>query len=278
MNTMPMYAGLGLRRSLMTQMLALDAGAVDFLECAPENWIGVGGALGQGLAQLAERFPLACHGLSLSLGGSLPLDRELLAQVGQFLDRYQVRHYSEHLSYCTDDGYLYDLLPLPFTEAAVRQVSARIRQVQDTLQRRIAVENISYYAAPYQAMSELEFIEAVLDEADCDLLLDVNNVYVNACNHGYDAQAFLQGLPLPRVKAMHLAGHHDQPGDIKVDTHGAAVRPQVWTLFASACERFGIQPTVLERDFNYPPMAELLAEVARIRSVQQEVAYARCIA
>lgn len=278
MNTTPMHAGLGLRRSLMPQLLALEEGTVDFLECAPENWIGVGGALGQGLAQLAERFPLACHGLSLSLGGSLPLDRELLGQIRQFLDRYQVRHYSEHLSYCTDDGHLYDLLPLPFTEAAVRQVSARIRQVQDTLQQRIAVENISYYAAPYQAMSELEFIRAVLDEADCELLLDVNNVYVNACNHGYDAQAFLQGLPLARVRGMHLAGHHDQAPDLKVDTHGAAVKPQVWALFTSACERFGIQPTVLERDFNYPPMTELLAEVAWIRAVQQEVVHAQCIA
>ncbi|MEN5304112.1 MULTISPECIES: DUF692 domain-containing protein [unclassified Pseudomonas] len=278
MNTTPMHAGLGLRRSLMPELLALEEGTVDFLECAPENWIGVGGALGQGLAQLAERFPLACHGLSLSLGGSLPLDRKLLGQIRQFLDRYQVRHYSEHLSYCTDDGHLYDLLPLPFTEAAVRQVSARIRQVQDTLQQRIAVENISYYAAPYQAMSELEFIRAVLDEADCELLLDVNNVYVNACNHGYDAQAFLQGLPLARVRGMHLAGHHDQAPDLKVDTHGAAVKPQVWALFTSACERFGIQPTVLERDFNYPPMTELLAEVAWIRAVQQEVVHAQCIA
>ncbi|MFZ5935380.1 hypothetical protein BGP84_16505 [Pseudomonas putida] len=278
MNTSPMHAGLGLRRSLLPDLLTLDPGAVDFLECAPENWIGVGGAFGRDLAQLAERFPLACHGLSLSLGGSLPLDRELLEQIRQFLERHQVRHYSEHLSYCCDDGQLYDLLPLPFTEAAVRQVSARIRQVQDVLQRRIAIENISYYAAPYQAMSELEFIRAVLDEADCELLLDVNNVYVNACNHGYDALAFLQGLPVMRVTGMHLAGHHDEAPDLKVDTHGAAVKPQVWSLFASACERFGIQPTVLERDFNYPTMDELLAEVAHIRTVQQEVVHAPCIA
>ncbi|WP_060511006.1 DUF692 domain-containing protein [Pseudomonas sp. NBRC 111124] len=278
MMTTPMHAGLGLRRSLMPELLALEPGAVDFLECAPENWIGVGGAFGQGLVQLAERFPLACHGLSLSLGGSLPLDRELLEQVRQFIDRYHVRLYSEHLSYCSDDGHLYDLLPLPFTDAAVRHVSARIRQVQDVLQRRIAIENISYYVAPYQAMTELEFIRAVLDEADCELLLDVNNVYVNACNHGYDALAFLQGLPVARVTGMHLAGHHDEAPDLMVDTHGAAVKPQVWTLFASACERFGIQPTVLERDFNYPTMGELLAEVAHIRTVQQEVVHARCIA
>ncbi len=186
---------LGLRRGLLPQLLAMEQGAVDFLECAPENWIGVGGAYGQGLDRLAERFAIACHGLSLSLGGSLPLDQDFLARTKQFLERYQVRLYSEHLSYCSDDGHLYDLMPIPFTDEAVHHVSARIRQAQDVLQRRIAVENISYYAAPYQAMSELEFIRAVLEESDCDLLLDVNNVYVNACNHGYDAAQFLDGLP-----------------------------------------------------------------------------------
>jgi len=262
----------------MAELLSVKVGEVDFLECAPENWIGVGGAYGRDLSLLAERFPLACHGLSLSLGGCLPLNQTLLEQTRRFLDQHRVRLYSEHLSYCTDDGYLYDLMPIPFTEEAVHHVSARIRQVQDVLQRRIAVENISYYAAPYQAMSELEFIRAVLDEADCDLLLDVNNVQVNACNHRYDAQAFLDGLPVARVTGMHVAGHHDEGTELKVDTHGAAVSPHVWSLFYSACKRFGIQPTVLERDFNYPIMAELLAEVARIRAVQQEAVDARSIA
>jgi hypothetical protein len=260
--------GLGLRRGLLPELLAMEAGAVDFLECAPENWIAVGGAYGKGLAQLAERFPVTCHGLSLSLGGSAPLDRHFLEQTRQFLDRYQVRLYSEHLSYCSDDGHLYDLMPIPFTDEAVRHVAGRIRQAQEQLERRIAVENISYYAAPYQAMSELDFIRAVLDEADCDLLLDVNNVYVNACNHGYDARQFLAGLPQARVTGMHVAGHYDEAPDLKVDTHGAAVKEDVWTLYATACARFGIRPTVLERDFNYPPLAELLAETARMRAVQ----------
>ncbi len=247
----------------------MEAGAVDFLECAPENWIAVGGAYGKGLAQLAERFPIACHGLSLSLGGSEPLDCQFLDQTRRFLDQHQVRLYSEHLSYCSDDGHLYDLMPIPFTDEAVRHVAARIRQAQEHLQRRIAVENISYYAAPYQAMSELDFIRAVLDEADCDLLLDVNNVFVNACNHAYDAREFLAGLPTARVTGMHVAGHYDEAPDLKVDTHGAAVKEDVWALYAIACARFGIQPTVLERDFNYPPLAELLAETARIRAVQR---------
>ena len=269
MNAQPLHTGLGLRRGLLPELLAMPAGSVDFLECAPENWIGVGGVYGQGLTQLAERFAMACHGLSLSLGGTAPLDVAFLARTRQFLDRYQVRLYSEHLSYCSDDGHLYDLMPIPFTDQAVRHVAARIRQAQDLLGRRIAVENISYYAAPYQAMSELQFIRAVLDEADCDLLLDVNNVFVNACNHRYDAQAFLAGIPRERVVGMHVAGHYDEAPDLKVDTHGAPVKADVWALFASACQRFGAHPTVLERDFNYPPLAELLAETAHIRALQQ---------
>lgn len=278
MNTSPLFTGLGLRRGLMPELLALEEGAVDFLECAPENWIGVGGYYGKSLEQLTERFALACHGLSLSLGGSLPLDLAFLEQTRQFLDRHQVRLYSEHLSYCSDDGHLYDLMPIPFTDEAVHQVAARIRQAQDHLQRRIAVENISYYAAPYQALSELDFIRAVLDEADCDLLLDVNNVFVNACNHGYDAKEFLQGMPVSRVVGMHVAGHYDEAPDLKIDTHGASVKEDVWALFALACKRFGAQPTVLERDFNYPPLAELLEETARIRAVQREVAHVRDVA
>ncbi|MCO7514519.1 DUF692 domain-containing protein [Pseudomonas guariconensis] len=269
MNDHLLRTGLGLRRGLLPELLTMADGAVDFLECAPENWIGVGGAYGQGLERLAERFAIACHGLSLSLGGSAPLDQAFLARTRQFLERYQVRLYSEHLSYCSDDGHLYDLMPIPFTDEAVVHVAARIRQTQDQLGRRIAVENISYYAAPYQAMSELAFIRAVLEEADCDLLLDVNNIVVNACNHRYDALAFLQGLPVERVVGMHVAGHYDEAPDLKVDTHGAPVKEDVWSLFASACQRFGVQPTVLERDFNYPPLDALLDETARIRQLQQ---------
>ena len=276
MNNPHLRTGLGLRRGLLAELLTMPQGAVDFLECAPENWIGVGGSHGRSLAQLAERFAISCHGLSLSLGGIAPLDRTLLTSTRQFLDRFEVRHYSEHLSYCSDDGHLYDLLPIPFTDEAVRHVAARIRQAQEQLGRRIAVENISYYAAPYQAMSELAFIRSVLDEADCDLLLDINNVYVNACNHRYDPVDFLHGLPRERVTAMHVAGHYDEAPDLKVDTHGAPVKEHVWDLYAVACERFGVQPTVLERDFNYPPLAELLAETARIAMAQQ--ASVRCAA
>ena len=254
----------------MGALQSADARAVDFLECAPENWIGVGGRLGDAFAALASQRPLTCHGLSLSLGGVEPLDETFLQRLRRFLDRHQVTLYSEHLSYSADDGHLYDLLPIPFTEEAVRHAADRIRRVQDALGRRIAVENVSYYAAPYQAMTEADFIGAVLDEADCDLLLDVNNVFVNGINHGYDAAQFLARMPGARIASYHIAGHYDEAEDLKVDTHGAAVKDDVWSLLAEAYRLHGVRPTLLERDFNFPPLPVLLAEVERIRGLQAE--------
>ena len=265
-------AGLGLRRALLDPLLAAGPGAFDFLECAPDNWIGVGGKAGDALETLAARHPLTCHGLSLSLGGPEPLDLDFLRRTRAFLDRHQVPLYSEHLSYCSDDGHLYDLMPIPFTEEAVRHVSARIRQAQDALGRRIAVENVSYYAAPWQAMPEADFIEAVLAEADCDLLLDVNNVYVNSINAGYDARDFLARMPSARIAGYHVAGHFDEADDLKIDTHGAAVKDAVWSLLADAYRLHGVRPTLLERDFNFPPLATLLDEVGRIRALQAAAA------
>ena len=262
--------GLGLRRGLLKDLQAAPAGDFDFLEVAPENWIGVGGAHGAALRELAERYPLSCHGLSLSLGGPAPLDCSFLQEVRVFLDHHRVGHYSEHLSYCSDDGHLYDLLPLPFTEEAVHHVAARIRQSQDILGRRLAVENVSYYAAPRQDMDEVTFTNAVLREADCDLLLDVNNVYVNAINHGFDPRDFLARIEPGRVVGMHVAGHFDESDSLKIDTHGASVKPQVWSLLAEAYARFGAQPTLLERDFNFPAFAELVAELQTIRRLQGE--------
>ena len=261
-------AGLGLRRALLEPLGQAAPGSFDFLECAPDNWIGVGGKLGAALEALASRHPLTCHGLSLSLGGPDPLDQEFLRRTREFLDRHDVGLYSEHLSYCTDGGHLYDLMPIPFTEEAVKHVSARIRQAQDALGRRIAVENVSYYAAPWQAMDEADFINAVLEEADCDLLLDVNNVYVNSINFGYDARDFLARMPASRIASYHIAGHYDQAEDLKIDTHGTAVRDAVWSLLGDAYRLHGVRPTLLERDFHFPPFAELLAEVARIRELQ----------
>jgi Uncharacterized protein conserved in bacteria len=261
-------AGLGLRRALLDELLAAPADAFDFLECAPDNWIGVGGRYGEALQTLSSRHALTCHGLSLSLGGVAPLDDTFLARTRRFLDQHGVALYSEHLSYCTDDGHLYDLMPIPFTEEAVRHVAAHIRQAQDALGRRIAVENVSYYAAPYQAMDEADFIIAVLSEADCDLLLDVNNIYVNAINHGYDARSFLARMPSARIASYHIAGHYDEADDLKVDTHGAPVKDDVWSLLSLAYATHGVRPTLLERDFNFPPFAELAAELQRIHQLQ----------
>jgi uncharacterized protein (UPF0276 family) len=263
-------AGLGLRRALLPALAGCDGAAIDFIEAAPENWLGVGGSLGRRLRALTERLPFACHGLSLSLGGTDPLDETLLRRIRRFLDEHDARLYSDHLSYCSDGGHLYDLLPMAFTEDAVRHVAARIGQAQDLVGRRIAVENVSFYLPLSREMSELEFLLAVLDAADCDLLLDVNNVYVNSVNHGYDARAFIAALPGSRIACMHVAGHYREAPDLLIDTHGAGVIDPVWQLLAHAYTVHGVRPTLLERDFNFPPFAQLLDEVATIRRFQQD--------
>lgn len=265
----PTGAGLGLRRGLLTQLLDLDPSKLDFLELAPENWIAVGGAYGRQFRALSERFELVCHGLSLSIGSPAPLDTEFLKQVKQFLDEHQVQTFSEHLSFCSDDkGHLYDLMPMPFTPEAVTYLAGRITQVQDLLQRRIAIEHISYYAAPGQQMSEIEFVCAVLSAADCDLLLDVNNIYVNSVNFGYNASEFLTALPSERIAYIHTAGHFQEAEDLLIDTHGSDVSAPVWALLKQAYAKHGVRGTLLERDFNFPPMAELLGEVEKIQHLQ----------
>jgi len=268
-------AGLGLRRALLgplQDMAASERAAIDFFEIAPENWIGVGGQYGRALRAFTERHPFVCHGLSLSLGGRDPLDETLLAKIRRLLDAHGIAIYSEHLSYCADGGHLYDLMPIPFTDEAVHHVAGRIRQTQEILGQRIAVENVSYYAAPGQAMREIDFINAIVAEADCDLLLDVNNIYVNSINHRYDADAFLDALP-DRVAYIHVAGHYDEAPDLKVDTHGAPIIDPVWRLLERAYARFGVKPTLIERDFNFPPLAELVAEVSHARALQNAAAH-----
>ena len=263
-------AGLGLRRSLMGPLADQPPTQVGFLEVAPENWIGVGGAWGKQFKSFTERYPFVCHGLSLSIGSPAPLDERFLHRVKHFLDTHQIRAYTEHLSYCSDDGHLYDLMPIPFTEEAVKYVAERIRRTQDILERRIAMENVSYYAAPGKQMEEIDFINAVLEEADCDLLLDVNNIYVNSINHRYNAEQFLKTLPAERVVYFHMAGHYTEAEDLIVDTHGADIIDPVWDLLDKAYEHFGNVPTLLERDFNIPPLPELLTEVDQIILRQQK--------
>lgn len=255
---------------MMGPLRSHGPGPVDFLEVAPENWMGVGGRLGRALREFTDEYAFVCHGLSLSIGGPSPLDETFLRRLRQFLDQHRIRCYSEHLSYCSDDGHLYDLMPIPFTQEAVHHVVRRIRRVQDILERRIALENVSYYAAPGAEMSELQFINAVLEEADCDLLLDVNNIYVNSVNHGYDSDSFLAGLPGHRIAYGHIAGHFNEAEDLIVDTHGADVIPGVWDILDRAFERFGVFPVLLERDFNFPPVEELMAEVEVIACMQKD--------
>lgn len=262
-------AGLGLRRGPMVQeFLDTNPEQVQFMEVAPENWIGFGGKLKKRFREFTDLIPFVTHGLSLSIGGPSPLDEEFVKKVKEFLDEYNIRMYTEHLTYCSDNGHLYDLLPIPFTEEAVHYVAGRVRKVQDILERQIAIENASYYAAPGQEMSEIDFINAVIDEADCKLLLDVNNIYVNSVNHRYDPIEFLKGLPGDKIAYSHIAGHYNEHEDLIVDTHGADVIDPVWSILDKAYELYGVFPTLLERDFNIPAMPELLTEVDKICELQ----------
>lgn len=261
--------GLGLRRDMFAADYELSLDGINFMEVAPENWIHVGGRFAQQFKQIAEQVPITLHGLSLNLGGFSPIDVDFVKSIKAFIKTYQCPLYSEHLSYCGDTGHLYDLMPIPFTDDAVKVVAQRIRQVQDILEQRIAIENVSYYAAPHQQLSELEFINAVIAEADCDLLLDVNNIYVNSINHGYDAETFLKALPGEKATYIHIAGHYDEDDDLKIDTHGSDVIDPVWHLLNVAYQRFGVLPTLLERDFNIPAMPILMKEIDQIHQAQQ---------
>ncbi len=240
------------------------------MEVAPENWIHVGGALGKKLRFFTERYPFLAHGLSLSIGSPAPLNEQLVRDIKDFMAEHDIRLYSEHLSYCGDDGQLYDLMPIPFTEDAVKYVAARVRRVQDILEQRMTLENVSYYAPTDTSMSEMDFLLAVLEEADCDLMLDINNIVVNSINHSYDASDFLRAMPAQRIRYFHLAGHYVEAEDLRIDTHGTAVDHQAWQLLADAYDLFGPVPTLLERDFNFPPIEELLNEVRRIRKLQRD--------
>ncbi|MDG1133842.1 MAG: DUF692 domain-containing protein [Pseudomonadales bacterium] len=265
-------AGLGLRRSFIDDLSTSFPQSVNFLEVAPENWIDVGGRFAAALEHATSHAPLVCHGLSLNLGGLAPIDEAFVHRVKNFLATFQVTHYSEHLSYCADEGHLYDLMPIPFTSAAVNHVADRIKRVQDILGHRIAVENVSYYAAPGKSMDEIEFLNSVLEQADCQLLLDVNNIYVNSINHNYDPVDFLQALPGDRIAYGHIAGHYNEAEDLLVDTHGADIIDPVWSLLEQAYDHFGVFPTLLERDFNIPTVTDLISEVDQISAIQEKFA------
>ena len=263
-------SGLGLRRGLLDELEAGCPACIDFMEVAPENWIGVGGKSSKRFHAFTEKIPFVSHGLSLSIGSPAPLDESLIHNIKKFIHAHDIRCYSEHLSYCSDDGHLYDLMPIPFTEEAVHYVADRIKRVQEILEQKIAMENVSYYAAPGKEMDEINFVNAVLEEADCNMLLDVNNIYVNSVNHQYDPLGFLQELPGERIAYCHIAGHYKEQEDLLVDTHGAGVIDPVWDLLDKAYELFGAVPTLLERDFNIPPLEDLVQEMHTIRSLQKK--------
>lgn len=270
--------GLGLRREFLHELITVDPKPIDFLEVAPENWLDIGGKRAKLFNAYAEAYPIICHGLSLSLGAIAPINTEFVKRLKKFFTEYNTLLYSEHLSYCSDEqGQLYDLIPMPFTEEAVHYVANRVKQVQDILQQRIALENISYYACLDTQLSESEFINAVITEADCLLLLDINNIYVNSVNHGYDANQFLASMPGDRVAYCHIAGHWQKTADLIIDTHGDTVIEPVWQLLDRAYQYFGLLPTLLERDHDVPPLDEILREVERIKSAQaayqQETVY-----
>lgn len=265
-------AGLGLRRSMMTADLSSLPDTADFFEVAPENWIGIGGKYADQLRSINERTPLVAHGLSLSIGGIAPINKDYISSIKQFLHEHNIGLYSEHLSYTDDGRQLYDLLPLPFTEEAVKHVATRVRQVQDMLERKIALENVSYYLTPEPAtqhsMTEIEFIESVLNEADCDLLLDINNVYVNSINHAYNAIDFIDNMPAEKISYYHVAGHYVEEDGLIIDTHGSDVIDPVWQLLTYTYQTKGIHPTLLERDFNIPDASSLASELDIIVQLQ----------
>ena len=264
--------GLGLRRAHLGPLLSEIPEQISFLEVSPENWLGVGGRLRDAFESIVANRPLVSHGLSLDLGGLDPIDEGFVRQVDAFLDQYNVLIYGDHLTYCANQGHLYELLPIPFTNAAARHVGDRIKRVQDLMGRRITIENASYYCAPGQELPETEFINSVLEQADCLLLLDVNNVYVNSVNHGYDATLFIDAIDPARVAYIHIAGHEQVENDLIIDTHGEPIIDPVFDLLQLTYEKLGPIPTLLERDENIPPLADSLAELRQISELQENCA------
>jgi uncharacterized protein (UPF0276 family) len=262
--------GIGFRKDFAATLLQNPLFKPAFIEVAPENWMGVGGYWKKLFHQALEKYPLYTHGLSLSVGSPDELDLDFLQKVKTFLRDTNAQIYSEHLSYAKcDNAHLYDLLPIPFTGEAVRHVGRRIRQVQDFLERKIAIEIVSYYTPVAPELTEIAFINGVLEEAGCDLLLDVNNVYVNAFNHRYNAKAFIDQLPMDKVAYIHMAGHEKVADDLIIDTHGEAIIDPVYDLFAYTMQRLGRDvPVLLERDFNIPELEELQQEMNRLQQIK----------
>ncbi|MBS1651997.1 MAG: DUF692 domain-containing protein [Bacteroidetes bacterium] len=260
--------GIGFRKDFAEEFLNTQILKPSFIELAPENWIDMGGYWKKLLDQAAEKYPITCHGLSLSIGSPDELDVAFVKQVKKFLKQYNVKVYSEHLSYSKcDNAHLYDLLPIPFKADAVKHIVARIKQVQDILEMPLVLENVSYYTPIAAEMNEHEFITAIINESNCKMLLDVNNVYVNAFNHNYNPKEFIQKLPLHNISYIHMAGHEKVSDTLIIDTHGQAIIDPVYELFNFASSLIKPVPVLLERDFNIPEMEELQNELSKIDAI-----------
>jgi uncharacterized protein (UPF0276 family) len=268
----PLGAGIGLRRSFYESLPSTQR-TVDWLEIIPENFLALGGRSQRALDACAERWTVLPHGVGLNIGGPDPLDEEYITGLAALVRRVDSPFFSDHLCYSRLGGvYLHDLLPLPFNEEAVEHVVPRVREVVARVGRPFLLENPSYYAnMPGGTLAEAAFLRHVAEQADCGLLLDVNNIYVNAQNHGYDSRAFVDALPLDRVVQIHLAGHDRYP-DVIIDTHGAPVCDEVWSLYRYVLERTGPVSTLIEWDQDIPSMEAVMDEADRARAMLGEVA------
>ncbi|MEN8229618.1 MAG: DUF692 domain-containing protein [Bacteroidota bacterium] len=260
--------GIGLRRDIANEILGSSVLSPDFLEIVPENWMGIGGQWNRIRRAAVEKYPVTCHGLSLSIGSPEELDWNFISDLKTFLDENSIRIFSEHLSYTkSQNAHLYDLLPIPFRKDAVNHVVERIKRVQDFLERPLAIENVSYYTPVAAEMTEIEFVSEILEKADCKMLLDVNNVYVNAFNHKYDAKEYIGQLPLERVEYIHMAGHEQVEPDLIIDTHGQPIIDPVYDLFEWTIQRMNPVPVLLERDYNFHELDQLQSELAHLKSI-----------
>jgi len=264
--------GLGLRPSHYPRFAAGEPD-VDFVEIISENFMVRGGRPLAVLDQVRERYPVAVHGVSMSLGAAGGLDLDYLRRLKALADRVRPLWVSDHLCWTGVDGYnTHDLLPLPLTEEALDCVCANIAQAQDSLGRRLLIENASTYLTfADDQFTEWAFLAEICRRTDCDLLLDVNNIHVSATNHGFDPMAYIAGIPADRVRQMHLAGHTVGRSGLLIDTHDEPVPDPVWTLYAAACRRFGPVATMIERDDNIPPLEDLLAELDHARTIAASV-------
>jgi len=262
--------GLGLRVDHYETILT-ERPAIDWLEALTENYLVPGGKPLHNLARIREHYPMVMHGVSMSIGSTEPLDREYLKQVKALAERIEPAWISDHLCWTGVAGKnMHDLLPLPYTDEALAHIAGRVRTVQDILGRRVLLENVSSYVSFRDSrMTEWEFLRALSEEADCLILLDVNNIYVSSVNHEFDPYAYLNAIPVERVQQMHLAGHQNH-GDYLIDTHDHPVPDPVWDLYAAAVRRFGRVSTMIERDANIPPLAELLVELAAARRLSEQ--------